>query len=104
MTTAQQIIDLARVPLNDDDKDRYSDDDGLRFLNTGLARLKRVRPDLFLGSLGTAWTDLTLTSAVPTPPEVDQALADYVTGRLTMRDDEESKRVDLFLTLSGSQL
>lgn len=102
--TAQEVIDLARIPLNDKDKDRYLDAELLRFLNAGLGMLKRSRADLFVGSLETGHTTLALTDALPTPQHVDQALADYVTARAGTVDNEDSERVAAFFTLASGQL
>jgi hypothetical protein len=104
VTTAQEVIDLARVPLNDADKDRYLDTDFLRFLNAGLRLLKRSRADLFIGSLSTANVNLALTDNLPTPDHVDQALADYLTARAMTVDTEDTERVGAFFALAGGQL
>lgn len=102
--TAQEVIDLARVPLNDADKDRYKDPVFLRFLNAGLRMLKRTRPDLFIGSLGSGVTSLTLADTLPTPEHVDQALADYLTARAMTIDTEDTERVGAFFALAQGQL
>ena len=104
MTTAQEVIDLARVPLNDADKDRYLDTDLLRFLNAGLRTLKKNRPDLFIGSLGTPYVALALGDALPTPDHVDQGIADALTARAMTVDTEDTERVGAFFALSQGQL
>lgn len=106
MTTAQQVIDLARIPLNDADKARHTDADMLGYLNFGLRALKKTRADLFIGSLKTGHTTLVLADALPTPEEMDQAIADYLTARATLLDDpsEEMERTAAFLKLSGGML
>ena len=102
--TAQEVIDLARIPLNDGGKDRYTDADLLRFLNAGLRMLKKSRADLFVGLLASAQASLLLTDALPTPEHVDQSLADYLTARAGSVDSEDSERVAAFFALSGRQL
>lgn len=102
--TAQEVIDLARVPLNDTDKDRYTDTDLLRFLNAGLRLLQRSRADLFIGSLGTSLPALALGDSLPTPDHVDQSLADYVTARAMTVDTEDGERAGAFFQLAGGQL
>lgn len=102
--TAQEVLDLARVPLNDADKDRYTDEAMLRFLNAGLRLLKRSRADLFIGSLATGAAALVLGDALPTPEHVDQAMADYVTARAMTIDTEDTERVGAFFALAGGQL
>jgi hypothetical protein len=106
MTTAQQIVDLARLPLEDEDKVRYSDALLLSYLNFGLQHLKRVRADMFIGSLKTGHATLTLASVVPTPEEADQAIADYVTARAGMTDntEEDAGRAAAFFKLAGGAL
>ena len=104
MATAQDILDLARLPLNDAGKVRYLDADGLRYLNAGLAHLKRMRPDLFIGSLATDQAALVIGGTVPTPAHVDQALADYVAARWQTVDAETSERSAAFFALSQGQL
>lgn len=102
--TAQEVIDLARVPLNDADKGRYVDTDLLRFLNAGLRTLKKNRPDLFIGTLGTPFVALALADTLPTPDHVDQAIADALTARAMTVDTEDTERVGAFFALSAGQL
>lgn len=47
MATCQELIDLARVPLNDASKERYSDESLLAHLKDGLREAAVIRPDLF---------------------------------------------------------
>lgn len=103
--TAQQLLALARKPLNDLAEVRYADVDMLKYLNTGLAFLKRRRPDLFLGSLAVEQAELGLADSLPVPASVNQALADYVTARISTVDDEVSDgRVAAFMALAEGQL
>ena len=102
--TAQEVIDLARVPLNDADKTRYADTDLLRFLNAGLRMLIRTRADLFVGTLSAVWVNLVVTDALPTPDFVDQSIADYLTARASTVDNEDSERVGAFFALAAGQL
>lgn len=105
-TTAQQIIDLARLPLVDADKTRFADADALKYLNFGIRLLRGKRPDLFIGSLKDDLTDLTLTSEVTLPQMTHQALADYVTARCETHDDEEAMndRAQQFFALAAGEL
>ncbi|MES2415093.1 MAG: hypothetical protein V4614_14900 [Pseudomonadota bacterium] len=102
--TAQEVIDLARVPLNDADKDRYPDAVLLRFLIAGLRLLQRTRADLFIGSLAVTQPDLGFADELPTPAHVDQSLADYVTARAMTVDTEDGERAGAFFQLAGGQL
>lgn len=47
MATFQDLIDLARVPLNDADKERYPDAKLLGYAKDGLREAAVLRPDLF---------------------------------------------------------
>lgn len=70
--TPQQIIDEARVLINDDNAlmtERFSDTDMLGYVNQAVKRACAVRPDLFIIS----------TTVTPTVNQVEQELADSVT-------------------------
>lgn len=88
MATIQDVLNRARIPLNDDGKVRYSDERALEFANTAIARAYQVRPDLRFGSYGTAFAPLAAGAEFPLPYQHVQAVADYVTGRLLTIDDE----------------
>ncbi|MDH4483049.1 MAG: hypothetical protein QE279_10145 [Rhodoferax sp.] len=102
MATAQNILDLARDPLNDDDKTRWPDEKLLPHLNQGLEQIRRARPDLF-----SVWTDFALvsTSQVPLAAAYHQNLADYIAARAFAKDDEEGiAKATAFFTLGGTAL
>lgn len=89
--TFQQVLDLARRPLNDDDKTRFPDSDLLEYANTAVTILRAKRPDLFFGT----YTSLpagkyTLGSSIPFDDALEQPLADYVTARAEFRNDSAS--------------
>jgi hypothetical protein len=104
MATVQQIIDLARRPLNDADKTRYPDADALRELNQGMRQLRSKRADLFISTLTTAYVDLIVSDTLPLDDSIQQPLADYVTARLLGVDNEEKiqQKAVAFYTLFGS--
>lgn len=106
MATAQDIIDHARVPLNDADKTRYTDAALLAYLNFGLMYLRGHRPDMFLGALSGDMTALSLTGTVTIEQQYHQALADYIAGRAETLDDEAavSGRAAAFFALAGGVL
>lgn len=106
MATAQNIIDQARIPLVDAAKARFSDADGLSYLNFGLKMLRRRRADLFIGSLKGDLATLTLGSTVVVPENVLQALADYITARAETHDDAAAMndRAKDFFALAGGEL
>jgi hypothetical protein len=103
--TYQSVCDLARLPLNDTDKARYSDADLLSYANHGILTLAKRRPDLFIGNFS-ALPDgqKALTDSFPLAPGYVQTLADYVTGRAEMADDEfaNSGRAAAFAQLFGA--
>ena len=88
MATMQDVVDRARIPLNDADKDRISDDVLLGYANSGIARAYEIRPDLKFGSYGTAFSPLALSDAFPLSYGKLQTIADYVTFRAETADDE----------------
>lgn len=87
--TVQQVIDRARVPLNDAAKSRYSDAEMAVYANDAYYLLRRYRSDLFLGQWTTLPSSLALTDEFPS---VDimylPSVADYVTARAEFKDDE----------------
>lgn len=104
--TYQSVIDLARIPLNDADKTRYSDADLLAYANHGMLALVKRRPDLFIGS----YTSLpdgqkTLTDSFPLSVQYVQTVADYVVSRAETSDDEHvnTGRAALFAQLFGAE-
>ena len=44
MATMQDVVDRARIPLNDATKVRYADATLLAFLNAGVSRTYAIRP------------------------------------------------------------
>ncbi len=87
--TMQVVLDRARVPLNDADKIRYLDADGLVYANDGVQRLLLERPDLFFGQFEALPGDKVLGDNLPVPDAYIQAIVDYVSARWEYRDDEE---------------
>jgi hypothetical protein len=86
--TVQQVVDQARIPLNDDGKVRYTDAVLLTYFNDSILVIRKKRPDLFLGR----WTTLPAQLALADPFPVDDVyvpiVADYITGRAELVDDE----------------
>jgi len=87
--TMQQVIDRARIPLNDADKHRYPDADLLVYGNEALSILRRQRADLFLGNLAGGFAALDLSDLLPFDDAYVPAVADYMTARAETRDSEE---------------
>jgi hypothetical protein len=86
--TMQNVVDKARVPLNDAAKDRYTDDALLGYANDAILVLRKRRPDLFLGRWAVLPNALALTDAFPVADEYVPIMADYVAGRAELVDDE----------------
>lgn len=104
--TYQTIIDLARIPLNDDDKVRYSDEQLLQFANQGILAISKRRPDLFIGQFSNLPDgEAALTDYFQIEPAYAQLLADWIVGRAEMTDDEhaDSGRASVFVNLFGSE-
>jgi hypothetical protein len=95
MATAQNIIDKARVYLQDlplegeTDGVRYLNAELLGYIDDGVKLAFGLRPDLFLGSFVTGPTPVTaLGTTIPLPDVYLEALGYYVAGRGELRDDE----------------
>lgn len=104
--TYQTIVDLARKPLNDADKARYSDEMLLLFANHGMLQIAKRRPDLFIGQFGNMPTgEAVLSDSFQLEPGYAQVVADYVTARAEMMDDEHanSGRAQVYVNLFGSE-
>ena len=104
--TFQSVVDLARIPLNDADQARYPDSTLLLFLNQGMLQVLKRRPDLFIGQFARPLDGQAgLADSVPLPPEYIQTLADYVTARAEMTDDEHvnSGRAAIFMQLFATE-
>lgn len=100
--TFQPVVDLARIPLNDADKVRYSDELLMAYANHGLLQILKRRPDLFVGQFASLPTGGNLLAdAFPLPGEYIQTLADYIAARAELTDDEHvnSARAAIFAQL-----
>ena len=106
MATMQTVIDLARIPLNDNGKVRYLDTVLLGYANSGIKLLRQKRPDIFFGKYGTPVTDLALSDAFPIDDDYRQPIADYVTARAHSTEDEASlvAKAQSFFSLFKEQL
>lgn len=92
--TMQDIVDRARIPLNDADaidaNRRYPDAELLKHAKGGLQLLQFKRPDLFFGKPIATFSaeGLALASTFPLPEQFAPALQDWVTARAQTKDDE----------------
>lgn len=104
--TMQHLIDLARYPLQDEQKTRWSDSEALDRANALIARLRQSRPHLFVGKLATPHADLALDSALPFDDEFVEHVAQMLTARLLADDAEhaESGKAAAYLQLGEAGL
>lgn len=87
--TVQQVIDRARVPLNDAAKSRYTDSELTVYANDAYYMLRRYRPDFFLGKWSTLPASLSVSDQFPSVDTMYlPSIADYVTARAEFKDDE----------------
>lgn len=88
--TMQQVVDKGRYPLNDPNKVRYSDAALLGFANDAILLTRKKRPDLFLGAWAALPGNLAFGAAFPIPDEYVPLVADYISGRAELIDDEHA--------------
>lgn len=98
MATVQEVLDIARRTLHDDDKVRWPDDDLLSYHNSAIQRAVAIRPDLFLGRFGSLPTTFAVTDTFPLSARFERPVADYIIARAESKDDEmvTSGRAALF--------
>ena len=105
-TTLQQVLNLARLDLNDDDKVRWPDAKLLPFLNNIILDSTRLRKDLWLGRfLSLPEGDLLLTDDFPLPYSFVRSAADYVIARANLMNTEDGKMpvASAYLGLSAKE-
>lgn len=102
----QEIVDKARVPLNDSEKTRYSDDVLLSYANDALLLLRNKRPDLFIGSYSALPEKLVIDATFPITSEHMPPVMDYVVARAESHNDESvlTERAALFFKLAEGQI
>lgn len=101
--TVQQVIDRARVPLNDAAKSRYGDPELIVYANDAYYMLRRYRPDFFLGMWSSLPSSLGSTDSFPSVDDMYlPSIADYVTARAEFKDDEAviAQRAQAMLALA----
>jgi len=101
--TMQNIVDRARVPLNDADKVRFPDSALLVFANDAIYTLRNKRPDLFIGRFASLPAELLIGADFPLGAEYAPAVQDYITarGETTSTEAEFEQRAALFFNLAA---
>lgn len=89
--TAQNVCDRARLILKDPAKTRFSDPELLLGVNDAITILRRRRPDLFFGSLGTAAiAEIAIGDNLPIEDQFFVPVCQYVTAWAEFREDEDT--------------
>lgn len=92
MATVQNLIDAVRPIINDEDATdanrRYPDAQMLVGFNDGMKLIRQLRPDLWYGTLGTAYADLAVGATFPLSPEYELAIKRYLVHHAELKDDE----------------
>lgn len=87
----QDVVDRARIPLNDADKGTYTDADLLKGANDAILILRLKRPDLFFGSYATLPdTEYAIGADFPVATEFFVPVVNFVVAWAEHRDDEEA--------------
>jgi hypothetical protein len=88
MATFQNIIDDARVDLQDSSGTRYTTAQLLGYANDGVREMFRMRPDFRLGSYGVAVPTYIASDNLPIPDNYRMLITNYLVFRSEVRDDE----------------
>lgn len=90
MPTVQELIDSARVVLNDEDAVRYTNPQMVEYANDALRELKILRPDWFLGQYTAAPVTYGQNDTMPIPDQYTVYVKDYLVFKANMRDEEQT--------------
>ena len=106
--TMSEVVDKARLHINDIDKVRLTDTDLLGLANDFVLLARNKRPDLFYGQFLTLSTTekLALGAAFPLPNEYVPVMADYIVAMAEAGNDEAvlTQRTELFLKMVAGQI
>jgi hypothetical protein len=105
-TTFQQVINWARLDLNDDDKTRHPDAILIKYANNYVQEAIKMRPDLFFReAINLPSSDFVLTDTFPMTDRYLRSCSDYIIGRAKMRGTEESNMAEAsaYLQLSAKE-
>lgn len=88
VASARAIVQDVRPPY------RYTDNDLAGYVAEALTEARRVRPDLFIGSLRAAvpvYTASDFDTNIPLPDSYFGQIVNYVAGRVDLREDSFSQ-------------
>lgn len=88
--TGQNICDRVRDQINDEYKREIPDSEILAYANDAAKVMLNKRPDLRIGSLGTALTDIALADNFPFPDQYLPAVIEYCVAMCDSPDDESA--------------
>ncbi len=103
MATMQEVINTARLDLNDDSRTRITDPNLLIYANNAIQEAIKARPDLFIGHFNCLpEPDLAVTDDFPLPSSHIRDVADYIIARAHLINTEDSaiQRSGAYLTLA----
>lgn len=103
MATVQEVVNKARLDLNDDDKVRHSDIVLASFVSDYVQQAILLRPDQFFRTfLQLPSASLQLNDVFPMKDTYMRGCADYLIARAKMRGTEESNMAEASAYLSLS--
>ncbi len=93
ITQSREVIQDTKIPY------RHNEDKLMGYFNNAIADARRLRPDLFIGTLEDTWVLYdTANHSDPFPLDVTylSAIVDYIAGMVGLGDDEfaESGRAE----------
>ena len=89
--TGQNICDRVREQINDDYKREIADSELLAYANDCAKMMLNLRPDLRIGSFGTALSDIALGGNFPFQDQFLPAVIDYCVAMSQRPDDEDAQ-------------
>jgi len=91
VTVADYITEARRILQDQDDPKRYPDGDLIAAINIALMEARRIRPDLFLGRFNDLPSVSDPADEVKIDPMYRPSVLYYITGRVELRDSEDTK-------------
>lgn len=107
LDTVQDFVDRARVLLQDTiEPYRYSNDELVGALNSGLLESRRLRPDFYLTASIPSYRTDDLSEEVSIDDQYKVAFIYYMVGHAHLRDEEDTtdQRATIYLNKFLAQL